>query len=163
MWTVIPSSLPRGEPHPAKSGLISPLWNPFVADAYSMTIVPATRKKSESRRRTAKPLQVRMNAPERQTLEERAAGSGLSVSDYVRVMCLGGKPLRKIRQRTPERVLLVKIETAINRIGNNVNQLAAKANSAGFLTPAEGEQLKELIARAHHVVERLLPGDDDDF
>lgn len=96
-------------------------------------------KKSEKRQRTgtASTLQLRMNVQERQTLHERAANAGLAVPDYVRVTCLGGKPLRTIRQYTPERMLLVKIKTALNRIGGNVNQPAAKANSAGFLTKAE--------------------------
>lgn len=125
--------------------------------------VPAAAKKSEKRQRTSPPLQVRMNATERQVLDERAAQSGLSVPDYVRVTCLAGKPLRKVRRRHPNEVLLVKIETALNRIGGNVNQLAAKANSTGFLTAQEGRQLKELIAEAHKIVEHLLPANDDDY
>jgi hypothetical protein len=128
-----------------------------------MNTAPTVRKKSEKRQRQQPPLQVRMNEQEWAIMRERAAQSGLSVADYVRVTCLDAKPLRKVRQRTPERILLVKIETALNRIGGNVNQIAAKANSAGFLTRAERDELKAFIADAHKLVERFFPANDDDY
>jgi hypothetical protein len=119
-------------------------------------------KKSEVRQRKHL-IQVRLNDEEAQIFQERAAQSELNVADYVRVTCLQGKPLRKVRRRHPERLLLVQIETALNRIGGNVNQLAAKANSTGFLSREESLQLRTLIADAHKVVERLLPANDDDY
>lgn len=119
-------------------------------------------KKSEVRQRQHL-VQVRLSAEEAQTLQERAVQSELTVADYVRVTCLQEKPLRKVRRRHPERVLLVQIETALNRIGGNVNQLAAKANTTGFLTREESRQLQGLIAEAHKTVERLLPANDDDY
>ena len=118
-------------------------------------------KKSEVRQRQHL-VQVRLSAEEAQALQERAIQSELSIADYVRVMCLQKKPLRKVLRRYPERVLLVEIETALNRIGGNVNQLAAKANTAGFLTREESRQLQGLIAEAHKTVERLLLANDDD-
>lgn len=127
-----------------------------------METQPTPVKKSNKRQREHV-LRVRLHDLEWDTLAGRAAHAGLSIPDYVRATSIEAKPLRKVRQRTPERVLLIKVETALNRIGGNINQIAAKANTAGFLTRAECEQLKALIADAHKQVERFLPANDDDY
>lgn len=119
------------------------------------------RKKSEKRQRTAPPFQVRLSDQERATLDDRASRAGLAVADYFRVTCLSGKPLRKVKERTPDRRLLVQVETHLNRIGGNVNQIAAKTNSAGFITRTELAELKGLVAEAHKLIERLFPMNDD--
>ncbi|OJV19314.1 MAG: hypothetical protein BGO21_08640 [Dyadobacter sp. 50-39] len=119
------------------------------------------RKKSEKRQRIAPPFQVRLNDQEREAFDARASRAGLSGPDYFRVTCLGSKPLRKVKERTPDRRLLVQVETALNRIGGNVNQIAAKVNSSGFITRTEMAELKQLIAEAHKQVERFFPVNDD--
>lgn len=154
--------LAKGENRPATLGPFSPCGTPFHLTTAAMKTAPTVRKKSEKRQRNNL-LQVRYSDDEWTALNERAAQSGLSRPDYVRATSIEAKPLRKVRQRTPERVLLVKIETALNRIGGNVNQIAAKANSAGFLTKPEREALQALIADAHKIVEHLLPTNDDDY
>ena len=153
-------TLAKGENKPAAPGPFSPCGTPFQIRPTMEASKPA-RKKSERRRRKAPPFQVRLNDQERQALDERAASAGLAVPDYFRVTCLDAKPLRKVKERTPARRLLVQVETALNRIGGNVNQIAAKVNSSGFITRAEMAELKYLIAEAHKQIERFFPVNDD--
>lgn len=114
------------------------------------------RKKSEKRQRELI-KNFRLSTEEKNEFKRRCEEAGLSEADYFRAKCLEAEPLRKVKRRTPERELLVRIETALNRIGGNINQLAAKGNSAGFLTRQEVSELKTMLIEAHKIVEELLP------
>lgn len=75
-------------------------------------------------------LIVRVTAEEKETLRERAANKGLSVSDYMRERLLNISPLRKRRiPRADEKALALALGHLM-RIGNNVNQMAHALNIA---------------------------------
>ena len=81
-------------------------------------------------------ISVRLTDAERRKLSQICAVSGLPVSAAIREM-IGGVT---IRQRPPQELHDVEI----NRIGNNINQIARKAN-AGFATKEDVRELKFLM------------------
>jgi len=83
-------------------------------------------------------ISVRLTDAERRKLSQICAVSGLPVSAAIREM-IGGVT---IRQRLPQELHDLYVE--INRIGNNINQIARKAN-AGFATKEDVRELKFLM------------------
>ena len=83
-------------------------------------------------------ISVRLTDAERRKLSQICAVSGLPVSAAIREM-IGGVA---IRQRPPQELHDLYVE--INRIGNNINQIARKAN-AGFATKEDVRELKFLM------------------
>jgi len=73
-------------------------------------------------------IKFRAFPEESASIKEAAAAAGLTASDYVRRRCIG-TDTQLVRRRTtmPEDVASLVRELAA--IGNNVNQLARKANS----------------------------------
>lgn len=80
-------------------------------------------------------ISVRLTDAERRKLSQICAVSGLPVSAAIREM-IGGIT---IRQRPPQELHDLYVE--INHIGNNINQIARKAN-AGFATK---DDMRELL------------------
>ena len=83
-------------------------------------------------------ISVRLTDAECRKLSQICAVSGLPVSAAVREM-IGGVT---IRQRPPQELHDLYVE--INHIGNNINQIARKAN-AGFATKEDVRELKFLM------------------
>ena len=83
-------------------------------------------------------ISVRLTDAERRKLSQICAVSGLPVSAAIREM-IGGVT---IRQRPPQELHDLYVE--INRIGNNINQIARKAN-ADFATKEDVRELKFLM------------------
>lgn len=71
---------------------------------------------------------VRLTAEERRLLERRAGDCGRTVSTFMRQAALGAVPRRSAG--AAGRATLYHL----GRIGNNLNQLAHKANATGRLT-----------------------------
>ncbi len=84
-------------------------------------------------------VSVRLTSEERKRLDEICAISGLSVSTIFRKWLAE----EKIQQKRPEEIH--DLYVAINRIGNNINQIARKAN-AGFATKNDVIELKFLMS-----------------
>ena len=68
-------------------------------------------------------VNIRMTVKERARLERMAKEAGLTRSDFVRA-CVDGK---EIRQRQGAEI--GQLYTEINRIGNNINQIARSVNA----------------------------------
>ena len=98
------------------------------------------KDRGKERERTNKEhmISVRLTDAERRKLSQICAVSGLPVSAAIREM-IGGVA---IRQRPPQELHDLYVE--INRIGNNINQIARKAN-AGFATKEDVRELKFLM------------------
>jgi len=84
-------------------------------------------------------VSVRLTSEERKRLDEICEISGLSVSTIFRKWLAE----EKIQQKRPEEIH--DLYVAINRIGNNINQIARKAN-AGFATKNDVIELKFLMS-----------------
>lgn len=92
-------------------------------------------------------IDIRVDEAEKAGIKQRADAAGLSVSEYVRMTVLGSRPrAKKAEAKAADPALLA----GINRIGNNLNQMARIANAQGDLPSivalaSIGDQLKELI------------------
>ena len=92
-----------------------------------------TRTASEKRQRTER-IQVRVTPAERAEIQRRARQEKISTPTFVRISALGGGGF--IRRDA------AKLVGALGRIGNNLNQLARRANEGNF--PAAAELQAEL-------------------
>lgn len=79
-----------------------------------------------ARKRRPPPLSIRLPDDERATLKARAKEAGLSISGYLRAAEFG-TPRRSRRPSVSEQAL-ARINTAIGKVGGNVNQLAHQAH-----------------------------------
>jgi hypothetical protein len=104
-------------------------------------------------RRTAA-LHVQLTPDERSALEDAARKAGaVSLSAFVRFLCLRGmaepEPAEAVAPPSAEARRLIY---ELNAVGNNLNQLARKANTAGDLAADELRAttglLKAALARA---------------
>jgi len=105
----------------------------------------ARRKQGdESEHRTAT-VTVQMTPSERAELDERIKAAGVKLSDYARAALLG----YRLHTKDPIK------ERAVNElwaIGNNLNQLARRANMTEQIDPQE---LTNALTLWRQVVERL--------
>ncbi len=96
--------------------------------------VPRTRHGSQSRKRT-KGIYVACTPDEYAALMAKAAQAGVSAGGYARACALGAPTPRTRRQAQPDRALFAEAVTALNRTGNNLNQIARALNRDGFALP----------------------------
>ena len=92
-------------------------------------------------------INVRCSDVEHEALAERAFAAGLPVSTYLRTVALGVVPKERITVHTKQAI------HALNRLGNNLNQLARRHNSNEPVARSEAVQLFEEIRQ---VVRRLV-------
>ena len=81
---------------------------------------------------------LRLSAEEKERLERDARSCGLSKTAYLRRLILG----REVKARPSQEIRALRTE--IHHIGNNINQIARKAN-AGFATKEDVRELKFLM------------------
>ncbi len=92
-------------------------------------------------------INVRCNEAEHEALNERAFTAGLPVSTFLRTVALGVVPKQRMSIHSKEAI------HALNRLGNNLNQLARRHNSNETVARSEALQLFEEIREA---VQRLV-------
>lgn len=98
------------------------------------TSSPAHPRGSETRQRQ-NILSIRLTPEERTRVHDRAEKAGLSAGAFTRHMLLGEAGPRA-RKRTPaDRKELVRLLGAVNRVGNNINQIAHALNAKQGLHP----------------------------
>lgn len=68
-----------------------------------------------------------LNEDEKKKLDDNANKTGLSISSYIRGLILGYKPKELPSDN------LYELLNQIRRIGNNLNQIARKANALNFI------------------------------
>lgn len=91
-------------------------------------------------RRTDRLSGVRVTAAERDHIEAAAERAGLPVADYVRACALGHRLVAR-RASADERML-----GEVNRIGVNLNQIAARVNFNGDLAADFAATMAEIRA-----------------
>ena len=96
-------------------------------------------------------ISVRLTDAERRKLSQICAVSGLPVSAAIREM-IGGVI---IRQRPPQELHDLYVE--INRIGNNINQIARSVN-AGIARPEDAKQGLYLLRQVYELLYRVVEG-----
>ena len=93
-------------------------------------------------------LSVRLTKEEREHLKRLADESGLTMSDAVRA-CVAGT---EIRQRPPSEIK--DLYTEVNRIGNNINQIARSVN-AGIANAEDARQALFLLRKVYDLMEAV--------
>lgn len=86
-----------------------------------------SRRKSETRQRT-ETLFARVTPEEKAAILARADRAGMPSAAFIRAAVLGDAGPRARRRRPVEHTTLVQLLAAINRVGNNLNQLARNSN-----------------------------------
>jgi predicted transcriptional regulator len=86
------------------------------------------RSGSEKRQRTHV-ARIRLDDAEQGKLEELASASGLSVGAYLRAAALKSAGVRAKPRPSVDRELLARANADLNRVGNNINQIAHALNS----------------------------------
>ena len=109
------------------------------------------RPRKGERERRNDHLNVRLTIVERAALDAEARRLGLPVSSYVRRLI--GKR-RSIEDHRMPAVSGAAI-TALNRIGNNLNQLARHANAKGDFAPV-ARHLDQALVRLEAAIDGLL-------
>ena len=91
----------------------------------------ARRSKADAGERRTSFLGVQLTPTERAILEQRAQTTGLSLSEFARIVLLSDLKAPAPSARDPQAIRALAVE--ITRVGNNVNQLAKIANETRAL------------------------------
>lgn len=93
-----------------------------------------------------KRLEVRLSETDMNTLKSKANIAGISISAFIR------KAINDTEIKQGPSLELAMLIKELNRIGNNINQIAVKANALGFIdTPKLTYELDKLDS-----IERLI-------
>lgn len=110
---------------------------------------------SNQRQRT-KTAMVRMTPDESAAITERAQNAGLSTGAYLRACALGDSGPRAKRAPPVNRELLGEALASLNRVGNNLNQIAKQLNSGGHPDRAAmAEARAELVGILELILDAL--------
>jgi hypothetical protein len=90
-----------------------------------------------------------------EALDHYARDCGLTLTAFIRKVVLGFKPLAR---RPPSQAAIV----AVNRVGNNLNQLVHLAHSGILLSPDLMRAVAELLGKVHSLRDALLRADEAD-
>jgi hypothetical protein len=104
---------------------------------------PGRRSGSETRRKT-KVVNFRATEEERAALENLAQAEGLTFGSYIRTCLLKDVKTHSRRRPRADEAAIAKLYATLNRIGNNINQIAHAMNAgqvqeAAALTKIEAE------------------------
>jgi len=110
----------------------------------------APRKKIKRERS----IRVRLSATEHFYIENKAKSAGMKISDWFRAAAKSGKVIQRLTYK--DRLYLQDL----SGMANNLNQLARKANSGGFLTIAK--MCVELMKQIGKVIKSLRGNDGKD-
>lgn len=94
-------------------------------DAPSVTQKPRSGSEKRQRIHVAR---IRLDDAEAEKLEELASASGLSVGAYIRAAALKSAGVRAKPRPSVDRELLARANADLNRVGNNINQIAHALN-----------------------------------
>ena len=106
----------------------------------------------KNRSRTHK-INVFLSDREFEIFEQKIAKLGISKSEYIRNCILFGFPGRKTNFSDEE---AERIAYEMNRIGNNVNQIARYVNKEHEAAQADIEEVKKLIWSLNDVIMKLV-------
>jgi hypothetical protein len=114
--------------------------------------VPTEGEEAGEVRKIIKPL--RFNQSEWDTVRRAAQSAAVAPGTYIRSAALGTRPRARVRGVERETV------AQLARVGNNLNQLAKKANAAG-LDLEERQALAAALVEVREMIERLTAAERD--
>lgn len=136
---------------PAAAAPVSPSLLPEAAAA---ELTAGDRKKKgrsgSQQRQRMKGVRARVTAAEYEAIQARARNAGLSTGAYLRACALGDEGPRARRTPPIHGDALAQAIAALNRVGNNINQIAHHLNAGEHpdrvRIAASGEQLDACLA-----------------
>jgi len=111
-------------------------------------VSPGTRRKSDKRQRT-ETLFARVTPEEKSAFVARADRAGMASAAFMRALALGDAGPRARRRRPIEHQALVQALAALNRVGNNLNQIARNTNRGMDI---DVPQLRDALHQYHQVI-----------
>lgn len=109
---------------------------------------PGTRRKSDKRQRT-ETLFARVTPEEKSAFVARADRAGMASAAFMRALALGDAGPRARRRRPVEHQALVQALANLNRVGNNLNQIARNTNRGMDI---DVPQLRDALHQYHQVI-----------
>jgi hypothetical protein len=88
-------------------------------------------RSGSAKRQRQRGFMVRATEDEFNVIRERAASAGLSAGAFLRACALGDKGPRSRRALPLNSAVLIEALASLNRIGNNLNQIAHHLNAGG--------------------------------
>lgn len=159
------SLLGRRSPAPVEELKPEPPKSEAEAEIFSSSLSPQTEpptekgsreKKSQSgsqKRRRNKKVFVVCDDAECAAIIEKAANARLSTSAYARACLLGDKGPRSKRGIPVNAALIGSAIAALNRVGNNLNQIAHHLNAGGH---PDAKQITEAKAQLADCLSAIL-------
>ena len=92
--------------------------------------------KSDTRQRNHR-LFIRLTAAESTAIASKATDAGMAVAAFCRAAALGDPGDRARRKPAADKAELLRLLAAVNRVGNNINQIARALNLREAVTPPE--------------------------
>lgn len=111
-------------------------------------VSPGIRRKSDKRQRT-ETLFARVTPEEKSAFVARADRAGMASAAFMRALALGDAGPRARRRRPIEHQALVQALAALNRVGNNLNQIARNTNRGMDI---DVPQLRDALHQYHQVI-----------
>ena len=109
---------------------------------------PGTRRKSDKRQRT-ETLFARVTPEEKSAFVARADRAGMASAAFMRALALGDAGPRARRRRPVEHQALAQALATLNRVGNNLNQIARNTNRGMDI---DVPQLRDALHQYHQVI-----------
>lgn len=109
---------------------------------------PGPRRKSDKRQRT-ETLFARVTPEEKSAFVARADRAGMASAAFMRALALGDAGPRARRRRPVEHQALVQALATLNRVGNNLNQIARNTNRGMDI---DVPQLRDALHQYHQVI-----------
>lgn len=109
---------------------------------------PGTRRKSDKRQRT-ETLFARVTPEEKSAFVARADRAGMASAAFMRALALGDAGPRARRRRPVQHQALVQALATLNRVGNNLNQIARNTNRGMDI---DVPQLRDALHQYHQVI-----------
>jgi hypothetical protein len=130
LWSAATAQLGKGEPFRSPVASLSPVPPPASTETAPVSAPSGSRSGSERRQRSKGAILVRLLPEERAAIELKARSAGMSLASFARAVMLGHPGPRARRSPTVNAELLAFAIAALNRAGNNLNQIAHALNSA---------------------------------
>ena len=109
---------------------------------------------TEKRQRTAT-IRLRLTPAEKAEIEARAERAGMASPAYLRQQALGEAGPRSVRRLPVDAILIRQAIGQMNYVGNNLNQLARRANM-GDLDGADARELAPVLRKINDTAEAFM-------
>lgn len=119
------------------------------------------RRRRRGFRPAPRKVEIRLTEAEHHAIRDAASrpGRGLSIARFVAEAALtaaGALPPPAARRRSPSRLAMAEIAdavAAVNRVGNNLNQLAREKNATGLRPVGTHAEVERALAALEHLAE----------